>query len=107
MNMFGLLVAGVAFLLAAFVAIEFIGGSIAVIEDWKRAWRFYSVWFFAAVGVMPDAYDMIVASGLLNSPETPEALVWGMRFVAIGGIFARVIRQVRPPIPDDTDAAGA
>lgn len=107
MNMLAMLLICVATLVAIFFAMKFVGGDLTVVDDWRKAWRFYSVWALAVVGVLPDAYNAIVTAGLLGGSETPEALTWSMRAAAIGGILLRIVRQVQPPVPDDTDDAGS
>lgn len=99
MNLVTLLFLAAVCVLAAFLAIRFIGGNFMMIEDWKKAWRFYSVWAFAIVGILPDAYNAIVAAGLLGGADTPDALTWGMRFAAIGGILLRLVKQAQPKLP--------
>ncbi len=107
MNLFTMLLLCTAVLIAIYFAMKFIGGDLTVVGDWRKAWRFYSVWAFAVVGILPDAYNAIVASGMLGGADTPEYLTWSMRAAAIGGILLRLVKQVQPPIPDDTDGAGA
>lgn len=107
MNPIYLIVGIVAFAVLSYFAIEFIGGKVTVIADWKRAFRYYSVWGIAVLGAWPDLYNLIQASGFLGGDTAPESLTWGGRVLAIVALAGRFIRQKQPAIPDDTDKAGA
>lgn len=107
MNPIYLILGILAFAVAAYFALEFVGGKFTVIDDWKKAWKFYSVWAFAIVAAIPDAYNAVIASGLLDGSGASETLTWSIRAAAIGGLLLRFVKQAQPKLPDDTDQAGA
>jgi hypothetical protein len=107
MNLLILLALFIAAVLLAAVAVRAIGGNLTMVDDWKKAWKFYSVWAMALVAALPDIYNAMISSGLLGGDDAPSALTWGIRIGAIGALLLRLVNQQKPPLPDDTDKAGA
>lgn len=66
-----------------------------LIDDWKQAYRLYSVQLLALLALMPDIYDGIAAFGWMD--ELPDPAKWTMRALGAAGIVLRVIRQGRVP----------
>jgi hypothetical protein len=62
-----------------------------LIDDWRRAWRLFSVQLFALVALFPDMYDGIAALGWMD--QLPEQARWAIRAMGAVGIVARVIKQ--------------
>lgn len=89
----------------AVLAVHASGGDIRLIDDWKRAWKYYSTWALVVLGALPDIYNAIVASGLLDSTDVPDQFTWTARLVALAGLIMRLIRQYRPPLPADDGEA--
>lgn len=72
-----------------------------LIEDWKRAWKLYSVWAFALILAAPDLYDAAVRFGLFDADDTPGPLKFAIRALALAGFVVRLIQQKRPaPLPE-------
>lgn len=69
---------------------------MALIADWKQGWKFYSTWALALLAVLPDAYNAILAAGLLNAEDMPDVASWAIRIVAVLGIVSRFVSQTRP-----------
>lgn len=67
-----------------------------LIENWRQAWRYYSVWAFAALAALPDLYNALLAAGLMDADAMPPVATWSVRIVAIAGIVLRFVRQHRP-----------
>ena len=59
-----------------------------LIENWRQAWKFYSVW------ALPDLYNMLAAFGAFE--DMPEAASWTVRGAAILGIVVRFVSQQKP-----------
>lgn len=70
-----------------------------LIENWRQAWRFYSVWAMAVLAALPDLYNMLLAAGLLEADAIPPLAAWSIRIVAIAGIVVRFVKQKRPEPP--------
>ena len=62
-----------------------------LIEDWKTAYKKFSVWFFIVIAIAPDFYNAIMAAGLLD--KAPQPLIWIIRILAACGILSRLIKQ--------------
>lgn len=72
---------------------------LKLVDDWKEAWRFWSVRLFALVLLLPDLYAGIQAMGWLDSADCPPALAWSIRILGGIGVVARILRQqkLQPP----------
>lgn len=86
--------------LAAAFAVRAIGGNIALAADWKKAATFYSSWAIVVLGSLPDIYNAVVTSGLLEGTDAPEKLTWAARVLAVGGLMLRLVNQKKPAEPD-------
>ena len=64
-----------------------------LVDDWKQAWRKFSVWAFIVLGAMPDIYSGVQALGWLDDKAVPPAFVWSIRFAAAAGLALRLIKQ--------------
>ncbi|WP_045769536.1 hypothetical protein [Xanthomonas albilineans] len=62
-----------------------------LIDDWHRAYRLASVQVFAAIALLPDAYNGIAALGWLD--ELPGPAKWTIRAAGAIGVIARLVRQ--------------
>ena len=67
-----------------------------LIEDWRQAWKFYSLWALAVLAALPDLYAMLTAAGLLDSEQMPDVATWSIRILAIAGIVVRFVNQKKP-----------
>jgi hypothetical protein len=70
-----------------------------IIENWRHAWRYYSVWAMAVLVALPDLYNALLAAGLLEAEAMPPLASWSIRIVAIVGLVVRFIKQKRPEPP--------
>lgn len=73
---------------------------LKLIEDWKNAWKYYSVWAIAVLVAMPDLYNLLAASGLFH--EMPDPAKWAVRGGAVLALVGRFVHQKKPPcdVPD-------
>lgn len=66
-----------------------------LVENWKKAWTWISVWTLAVLGSLPMVWGSL--------PPDIKALVpdgWGVwifLFIALGGIVGRVVSQTKAP----------
>lgn len=67
-----------------------------LIEDWRQAWKFYSVWALAVLVALPDLYNALLAAGLLDADAMPPVAAWSVRIVAIAGLVVRFVNQKKP-----------
>lgn len=70
-----------------------------LVADWRKCWKFLSVWAFLLVGIAPDLHTAVVSMGWLDDPATPKGLTWGLRGLAVAGIAFRLVRQAKPKEP--------
>lgn len=72
---------------------------LKLIDNWKQAWRMWTVQISALVLLLPDLYAGVQALGWLDSADCPPALAWSIRILGGVGVVARLIRQskLQPP----------
>lgn len=68
---------------------------IKLVEDWKHAWRYYSVWAMAVLAALPDLYNLLAAGGVFEA--MPEPAKWAVRGGAALALFGRFVHQNKPP----------
>ena len=69
------------------------------ITELNEAWKLWSIYFFAAIGSLPDAYNLVATMGWVD--QVPHAIIWPIRILAAGGIMARLMRQRISPRDDE------
>lgn len=75
------------------------------IDDWRDAWKKFSVLAFAVIAALPEAYEAANALGLFaDSATVPENFKWLVRVGALAGIYLRLVRQ-KAKDEDQADAA--
>lgn len=75
-----------------------------LVDNWRSALRFYSLWFYAAIGLLPEIADLAVQFGVVasDSVAVPEFFANLLRWIAFAGALSRLIKQVKPALPADT-----
>lgn len=68
-----------------------------IIGDWRQGLKFYSVWIFALIALLPDIYSAIVAMGLLEAEDATSTVRNVSRGLAAAGIISRFLKQAKPP----------
>lgn len=76
---------------------------IELIEDWHRAWRWWSVRFAAAIGLLPElAYRVAEAAEhllpALSQPVLDNLPPWLRSVSAVLALIAVALRLVRQPV---------
>lgn len=61
------------------------------INNIKKCYKLWSVWFFIIIAIAPDLYNAISTMGWLD--EAPIALKWFIRTLAVMGLASRLIKQ--------------
>ena len=76
---------------------------IQLVEDWKQAWKFWSVRIWVILAALPQVLPLLGAETLAYLPTWLGNVI---SVAALLGVVARVVKQ--PSLqPDDTDKAGA
>ncbi len=64
-----------------------------LIDDWRRAWRFFSLWFIAAAVMLQSMWDALPADFKTSLPvHTQRDVTIGL--LVLGG-FSRLIKQTK------------
>lgn len=106
--LFTLLAVVIVVAIACALLVRAIGGRLTVIEDWKKAWKFYSMWALVFIGMLPDLWNSMIASGIaFSGDEVPGAFSWTIKSVVAGAFALRFVKQAgKPPEPPDFDGDG-
>ncbi len=110
MNLLIIIALLVAIAVGLVVAVRAIGGNIALVEDWKKAWRWYSTYALILVAALPDIFNALLAGDYLAGSPVSDEFTWWIRIGAGATFLLRSISQVkRPDLPsfDESDEAGA
>ena len=97
MNIFILLLILIALVLVCAVAVRAIGGNFMLVDDWCKAYKFYSTYALGLVAFLPDIFNGLLAGDYLaGTPVSDQFSMWlkigaGLTFVL------RMIKQVKPP----------
>lgn len=90
------------------VAVRALGGNIGLIEDWKKAFTYYSSWAWGLVLVLPTAINQAAAEGLFSLDGLGTYEAWLIRGAALLGLFSRLVSQrpkpAKPVFGDETEA---
>jgi len=71
---------------------------IELIDEARKWYRLYSVWFFVVLGALPDIYNAVVAAGLLEGIFPAESKVPALfsrlvNLIALAGLISRMVKQ--------------
>lgn len=94
---------GIAFALA----VRAIGGNIGLVEDWKKAWRWYSTYAFVFLALLPDLFNGLLQGGYLSGTPVDEKFSWIAKVFIAGAFILRSIRQIKPPALPEWSSSGA
>lgn len=95
----------IAIILAGSIAVRAIGGNCFLVDDWRKAWSFYSTWALAFIALLPELWNSIAISGITDAGDVPAAFSYTLK----GGVFvALLLRQVKQvkTAPDRPDFDG-
>lgn len=105
-NLISLLAVIVIALLIAAVAVRALGGNLALVEDWKKAWKWYSSYALAFIGLLPDLYNNLVTSGIANSGDIPPLFNYTLKAAVVLAFLVHKVNQARPIDRPDWDNDG-
>ncbi len=97
MNLTLILALLVILVLVAALAVRAIGGNITLVEDWTKAWKWYSTYALLFVGALPDVFNALLAGDYLSGTPVSEEFTWWVRAAAGATFVLRSLRQVKPP----------
>lgn len=66
---------------------------LQLVDGWRKWYRMYSIWFFTALGMIPEIWNLVVQSGLIDSSQSPAALNRMIQLIALGGGIFRLVHQ--------------
>lgn len=67
--------------------------NIQLVDNWKSAWKMFSMYFFLILGLLPELFNLAVSSGLLQTEQAPALLSKIVMIVAFLGAASRLIKQ--------------
>ena len=70
-----------------------------LVSYWRRAWKLYSVKIFAAIALLPVAWEALPQS--IKDDLPPNWIKWIVSVLALIGVYTRLIQQ--PSVKKDTD----
>lgn len=64
-----------------------------LVNDWKQAYKMYSVWFIAIIGAFPDIWNLLIQYHVVDSTDLPTFYVRIVNLIAVLGIVSRLVQQ--------------
>jgi hypothetical protein len=68
---------------------------VIVIDDWRQAWRFFSLWFISIAGILQSTWDVVPPDIRASMPA--GTLKWVTIVLLVLGGVGRFIKQVNQP----------
>lgn len=105
---FYLLAGLTSLVLIALLAVRVLGGNFMLVDDWRKAWKFYSTYALAMLALLPDIFNALVAGDYLSGTPVGDQFSAYLKLAAAGTFVLRMIKQVPKPkySLDDSDKAG-
>lgn len=66
-----------------------------LIQNWRKGWKFYSVWAYALILALPELYSQLMYSGVIDMYDPPP-YVNVLRVIAFVGLVLRFVDQSKP-----------
>lgn len=66
---------------------------IELVDEAKKWYAMYSIWFFAILGLAPDLFNLAVENHLIESGSAPALLARMINIVAFVGAASRLVKQ--------------
>ena len=74
---------------------------IQLVEDWRKWWQMHSLYVFVFIGALPDIWNLVVESGLLDDTAIGQHLNVTIKVCALVGAVARLIKTRAAALPTD------
>lgn len=65
---------------------------VVVIDDWRQAWRFFSLWFITIAGILQSTWDLVPPDIRASLPA--GTLKWVTIVLLVLGGVGRLIKQI-------------
>lgn len=72
---------------------------LQLVADAGKWWKMYSIWAFAFIAVLPDIWNLVVSSGLLEDTQVGQKLNAIIKIATIIGAAVRLIKQAKLSLP--------
>ncbi|HOU64680.1 MAG TPA: hypothetical protein PK861_01435 [Thermomonas sp.] len=108
MSLLSLLGIVIALFIVMAVAVRAIGGNFLLVDDWRKAWKFYSTWSLAFLALLPDLWNSLAGAGFVGgySDDIPPAFNWALKIGVMVAFLLRQVKQVKAPELPDFDGDG-
>lgn len=83
--------------IAAAIGIRALGGNIALVEDWQKAWRYYSSYGLLLLAELPAIWTAAANEGLVSAVDLPDGYAWAQRAVAWATFIVLRVKQIERP----------
>lgn len=110
MNLYLILALAIGAVVLGALLVRAIGGNFTLIEDWQKAWKFYSTYALALIAFLPEIFNGILSGGYLDGAPVGEDFSFWLKIGAAATFALRMVKQVpKPAAPDfgNSDQAGA
>lgn len=94
-----------AFLIAALL-VRVAGGNCLLVDDWKKAWRYYTTWALAFLALLPDLWNSLIYAGFGYGDDVPQAFSYALKGGVVFALLVRQVSQVQRPTKPDWDGDG-
>lgn len=64
-----------------------------LVGNWKESYKWFSMYAYAILGLLPEIFDLAVTSGILEAESTPAALNYTIKLIAFLGAVGRLVNQ--------------
>lgn len=77
---------------------------LTLIENWKDAYRFYTIWIYSFIIGFPSLWNELVAAGVIQSDTLPPEFKAALAVIGTVGIASRIVKQNLEKITQDAAA---
>lgn len=105
MSFLNLILAVLGLALAAVIAVglttRWLGGNLAIVEDWKKAATWLTMAAWGVVFSLPSLWNEAVAIGLIDAAASVDSkFAWLIRALSLLGAFVRLVSQKKGILPE-------
>lgn len=97
MNLILIIAALVAVILLGALLVRAAGGNFTVVDDWKKAWKWYSTYALALVAFLPEIFNALLAGDYLGGAPVSEDFSFWLKAGAALTFILRSVKQVKAP----------